>query len=72
MIEFDEETAAARPFKVTNNNGLWTIPSHHDYVADGEDRLAQTAAGMITITKDDFRSDNVADHELLGRSRPAR
>jgi len=66
VIEFDEETGSARPFKVTNQNGLWTIPSHHDYVADGEDRLAQTAAGMITITKDDFRSDNVADHEALG------
>lgn len=66
VIEYDEETASARPFKVTNENGLWTIPSHHNYVADGEERLAQTAAGMITITKDDFRSDNVADHERLG------
>jgi len=66
VIEFDEETAEARPFKVTNNHGLWTIPSHHNYVADGKDRLAKTAAGMITITKDDFRSDNVADHDALG------
>ena len=66
VIEFDEETAAARPFKVTNQNGIWTIPSHHDYPADGEERLAQTAAGVIMIAKDDFRSDNVADHEALG------
>ena len=66
VIEFDDETAAARPFKVTNQNGLWTIPSHHNYPADGEDRLAETAAGVISIVKDDFRSDNVADHEALG------
>ncbi|MEE8367249.1 MAG: DUF4340 domain-containing protein [Thermoanaerobaculia bacterium] len=66
VIEFDEATAAARPFKVTNQNGIWTIPSHHNYVADGEDRLAETAAGVMTINKDDFRSDNVADHEVLG------
>jgi len=66
VIEFDAQTAAARPFKVTNDNGLWTIPSHHEYVADGEERLAQTAAGIITIVKDDFRSDNVSDHEVLG------
>ena len=66
VIEFDEDTGSARPFKVTNENGLWTIPSHHNYVADGEDRLAETAAGIITVTKDDFRSDNVADHETLG------
>jgi hypothetical protein len=66
VVEFDEETGTARPFKVTNDGGRWTIPSHHDYPADGEDRLAKTAAGVIGIQKDDFRSDNVADHEALG------
>jgi hypothetical protein len=65
VIEFDEETAAAKPFKVTNENGRWTIPSHHNYPADGKDRLAKTAAGVISIRKDDFRSDNVADYEAL-------
>ncbi len=66
VVEFDEETGAARPFKVTNDRGHWTIPSHHGYPADGEDRLARTAAGVMGIHKDDFRSDNVADHEALG------
>jgi hypothetical protein len=66
VIDFDEDTAAARPFKVTFQDGLWTIPSHHNYPADGKDRLAQTAAGVIGITKDDFRSDNVSDHEICG------
>ena len=66
VLEFDEETASARPFQVTNRNGLWTIPSHHNYPADGADRLAQTAAGVIGITRDDFRSDNLADHDALG------
>lgn len=63
VINFDEETGSAVPFKVTFKNGLWTIPSHHDYPADGKDRLAKTAAGVIGIKKDDFRSDNVTDHE---------
>jgi hypothetical protein len=66
VIEFDEETAASRPFKVTFTQGKWTIPSHHDYPADGQDRLARTAAGVIDIRKDDFRSNNVADHEACG------
>ena len=66
VVEFDEDTAAAATFRVMNRNGLWTIPSHHDYPADGEERLANTAAGMIAITKDDFRSDNVTDHEAFG------
>ena len=66
VIEFDGATATARPFQVTFRNGRWTIPSHHDYAADGEDRLAETAAGLIGIVKDDYRSNNVADHEALG------
>ena len=63
VIDYDEETGTARPFKVTFADGNWTIPSHHNYPADGGDRLAQTAAAVIDITKDDFRSNNVADHE---------
>jgi len=66
VIDFNQQTGAAQPFKVTFNNGRWTIPSHNDYPADAKDRLAKTAAGVIGIKKDDFRSDNVADHEQCG------
>ena len=66
VVEFDEDTAAAAIFQVTNRNGLWTIPSHNDYPADGKERLARTAAEVIAITKDDFRSDNVTDQEAFG------
>lgn len=66
VIEWDKETGSAVPFKVTFKNGLWTIPSHHDYPADGKDRLAKTAAGVIGIKKDEFRSDNPVDFESLG------
>ena len=66
VVEWDDETASALPFAVTNRGGLWTIPSHHDYPADGEERLANAAADVISVIKDDFRSDNIADHEALG------
>lgn len=66
VVEFDSETAAAMPFQVTNQNGLWTIPSHNDYPADGGERLANISADIISVVKEDFRSDNVADHEALG------
>ncbi|MGD8415172.1 MAG: DUF4340 domain-containing protein, partial [Candidatus Latescibacterota bacterium] len=66
VIEFDENTGEARPFKVTFQGGRWTIPSHYDYPADGKDRLAQTAASLIGITRDDFRTDNVADYAACG------
>jgi hypothetical protein len=66
VVDWDEATGSAVPFKVTFQGGRWTIPSHHGYPADGKDRLAKTAAGLIGITKDDFRTDNVADHEACG------
>lgn len=66
VVEWDEQTASALPFAVTNRGGLWTIPSHHDYPADGEERLSTAAAAVINVVKDDFRSDNIADHEALG------
>ncbi len=66
VINFDEETGEPVPFKVVFEEGRWTIPSHHNYPADGKDRLAKTAAAVINLKKDDFRSDNVADHEACG------
>ena len=29
VLEFDEETASARPFQVTNRNGLWILSLIH-------------------------------------------
>jgi len=66
VVGFNEDTAEAIPFKVTFKDGKWTIPSHHDYPADGKDQLAKAAAGVIGIKKDDFRTDNAADHEACG------
>ena len=66
MVEFDEQTSAARPFKVMNREGRWTIPSHQDYPADGATRLSSVAAAVIALEKDDVVSDNVSDHERCG------
>jgi hypothetical protein len=66
VVTWDEATGSAVPFKVTYQGGRWTIPSHHGYPADGKDRLAKTAAGVIGVTKDDFRTDNAADYEACG------
>ena len=66
VIRYDNASGTAVPFKVVFENGVWTIPSHHDYPADGKDRLAQTAAGIIQLTKDDFRTANVSEHARCG------
>ncbi|HEX5132992.1 MAG TPA: DUF4340 domain-containing protein [Candidatus Krumholzibacteria bacterium] len=66
VVNWDGESGSAVPFKVTFQGGRWTIPSHYDYPADGKDRLAKTAASLIGVTRDDFRTDNVADYEACG------
>lgn len=63
VIGYNKDTGEATPFKVVFNEGQYSIPSHYDYPADGKERLAKTAAGVIGIKKDDFRSNNIADHE---------
>ncbi|MDF1544802.1 MAG: DUF4340 domain-containing protein [bacterium] len=66
VVSFDTTTGQPNHFKVHFNNGRWTIPSHHDYPADAKDHLAKTAAGVIGIKRDDFRTDNAAEYEACG------
>lgn len=66
VVNFDEATATSRTFEVDFKDGLWRIPSHHNYPADAQDRLAKTAASVIGIRKDEFRSSSKEDHEELG------
>lgn len=66
VIEFEEQTSVARPFKVLNRDGRWTIPSHYDYPADASDRLPSIAAAVIALKKGDVVSDNVVDQERCG------
>ncbi len=66
IIEYDEATATARPFKVEFRRGRWVIPSHFNYPADAKDRLAKTAAALVDLHKDIVRSDTVEDHAKYG------
>ncbi len=66
VVSYDPSTGSATPFKVEWKDNRWVIPSHHDYPADAKDRLAKTAAGVIGINRDEYRSDNVADYQQFG------
>jgi hypothetical protein len=66
VVQFDPQTASARPFRVQNQNGRWTIPSQYNYPTDAKDRLAQTSAAIIALKRDDVASDTLADHERTG------
>jgi len=66
VIEYNKSSGEAVPFRVVTRNNLWSIPSHYDYPADGKDRLAKTAAGMISIRRDDFRTRNATEYAICG------
>ena len=66
VYDYDPAVGGAVPFQVMLREGKWVIPSHHDYPADAKDRLKNTAAGVMDLTKDAIRSTNPADHKTLG------
>jgi hypothetical protein len=70
VVDFDAETATAHPFKVQEQNGLWTIPSQYNYPADAEEQLSKTAAAIIGLKKDTVATENVSDHERTGTLDP--
>jgi hypothetical protein len=66
VIDYDELGGVYKPFKVQVVNGQWSIPSHHNYPADGKDRLAKTAASVMDLRKEQIASENPKLHEEFG------
>ncbi|MEN8151982.1 MAG: DUF4340 domain-containing protein, partial [Planctomycetota bacterium] len=66
VIEVDEKNVEGKLFKVEFANGVWTIPSHHDYPADAKDRMGKAAGLLIALRKGAVRSEARADHADLG------
>ncbi len=66
VVEYDEASGGARPFKVALVEGRWAIPSHNNYPADAKDRLAKTASLVVGLLKESVVGDRVQDHEALG------
>jgi hypothetical protein len=56
VVAYDKDTASLKEFKVEYKDGKWRIPSHHNYPADGKDRLARTAASVIGTSRTAFVS----------------
>src|SRR6516165_5887523 len=66
VVEFEPSTATASRFRVMFKDKKWVIPSHYDYAADAKDRLANTAAAIMDLTKDTIRSNRSDDQEAMG------
>lgn len=66
VVDYDEDSATLKVFNVEFKDGLWKIPSHHDYPADAEDELAETAASLVGVVRGALESRRKSDHERFG------
>lgn len=66
VVGFNEEQAVSRIFAVELKDGLWRIPSHNNYPADGADRLAKTATSLIGVVREEFLPGGETQHEVFG------
>ncbi|MFG0295761.1 MAG: hypothetical protein ACF8PG_07625 [Maioricimonas sp. JB045] len=66
VATYSTEKGRADVFDVEFKNGLWRIPSHHNYPADGEEQLARTATSVVGIKRGALVSTSRDDHRRLG------
>jgi len=68
IVKYNEETSTLEPpFKVAQLNGVWSIPSHHNYPADAHDHMAKAATSVMDLEALGPKiSDNPGDQELYG------
>src|SRR6476469_3362331 len=47
IVRFDEDTATLREFEVSEQDGLWSIPSKDNYPADAAKQMAEAATSLM-------------------------
>ncbi len=66
LKSWDTDAAQIVSFSVELKDGIWVIPSHNNYPADGTERMGKAAASFIDIRKDIVRSNDPLDHAKFG------
>ncbi len=66
VVAIDKENFKLQRFSVKNEDGLWRIPSHHDYPAEAAARLATTATSVMGIERESLAGRLASEHERLG------
>ncbi len=72
IVEFDQDSAEARPFTVAQadlkgeGKPLWSIPTHENYPADARDQVSDAAGGLMGLTIRKLASSSPGDHEEYG------
>lgn len=72
VVQFDEATSRILSFQVKKDNaGLWVIPSHGGYPADGTTRMSKAATMFLGLRKGRIASDKNDEHAKFGVLDPA-
>ncbi len=66
VSSLDELAVKRQTFEIKQEDGLWQIPSHEGYPAEAAERLADTSASLMGITRDSLVGRSVADHAKFG------
>jgi hypothetical protein len=66
VVDYDEATATARPFKVEFQRGRWVISSQYNYPVEAGEQMVKTAGALVDLHKDLVRSDSIQDHARYG------
>ncbi len=66
VVTFDEESAAVSDFRVAQQNGVWSIPSHNNYPADAKEHMAQAATALMDLTVLNMPSKMPGDQKTYG------
>ncbi len=70
VVAYDESTASSSVFKVEFKDGVWRIPSHHDYPADGKERLAKAAASLLDLKREALVGRRESEYSEFGVAPP--
>ena len=66
VATWDETSSAAQVLEVKKANGVWTIPSHFDFPADGNTRVTKAAAGFLGVERGRVVTTDDKRFEALG------
>jgi Domain of unknown function (DUF4340) len=66
VVTWDDSASAAKVFEVSRVNGLWIIPSHSNYPADGGTRVGTTSGNVRNIVRSRWITNNTNAYEEYG------
>ena len=66
IIEYDENFATIGRFKIEYKDGVWRIPSHHNYPAEAKEELYKVAASLVGVKREALAGRLANSHRRYG------